>query len=515
MPVSLSSIDDAQAPHRLERSRSRTGRCASSVGSCGARRDAWNACCSPSRTMLRAAVEDAEVRVQRGADAEVELAVVLVAVEPVAVVGVAVAGRGLRDRLRRLVDRVVVELAQHGASYHWIGSGRPQLTSGVRRPVYSAPMTATTTPPDLPRLRRSSRPTPTSPSRSSSTPSGSTSSSATACRASRPSGDWRTLVIENLRPAQADARVRARGRDRRRLRRRRPPARPGTRRRQRRGDLPDVRAAGVLRVRRRRAPAAAVPGVQQLGDRGVRRPRGCSPSASCRCSTSTARSRTRSASPSRASARCSCPRRFRSARTTTTRTTRSGPSPQDLGLPLTFHSGTGHEPRVVRGPGGAVVNYLLGAQLDGPMVMLTMAAGGALDRFPGLQLVTVETGAGVARVDHDAGRRDLRGPQHVREAEAVAEAERADPAPVRRHVHVRPGRDQQPRDHRRRDARCGATTTRTPKARGPTSQDVAADQFAGVLRRRRRTRSSAATPPRSSASTSMLWRRIPRVVKEI
>jgi predicted TIM-barrel fold metal-dependent hydrolase len=65
----------------------------------------------------------------------------------------------------------------------------------------------------------------------------------------------------------------------------------------------------------------------------------------------------------------------------------------DLGLPLTFHSGTGHEPRVVRGPGGAVVNYLLGAQLDGPMVMLMLAAGGALDRFPGLQLVTVETGA--------------------------------------------------------------------------------------------------------------------------
>jgi predicted TIM-barrel fold metal-dependent hydrolase len=66
---------------------------------------------------------------------------------------------------------------------------------------------------------------------------------------------------------------------------------------------------------------------------------------------------------------------------------------QDLALPLTFHSGTGHEPRVVRGPGGAVVNYILGAQLDGPMVMLTMAAGGALDRFPGLRLVTVETGA--------------------------------------------------------------------------------------------------------------------------
>ncbi len=66
---------------------------------------------------------------------------------------------------------------------------------------------------------------------------------------------------------------------------------------------------------------------------------------------------------------------------------------EDLGLPLTFHSGTGYEPRVVRGPGGAVINYLMGAQLDGPMVLLSMAAGGALDRFPGLRVVTVETGA--------------------------------------------------------------------------------------------------------------------------
>ncbi|MYB10286.1 MAG: amidohydrolase [Acidimicrobiia bacterium] len=65
----------------------------------------------------------------------------------------------------------------------------------------------------------------------------------------------------------------------------------------------------------------------------------------------------------------------------------------DLGLPLTFHSGTGVEPRVVRGPGGAVINYLLAAQLDGPRVMLSLAAGGALDRFPELRVVTVETGA--------------------------------------------------------------------------------------------------------------------------
>ncbi len=66
---------------------------------------------------------------------------------------------------------------------------------------------------------------------------------------------------------------------------------------------------------------------------------------------------------------------------------------QELGLPLTFHSGTGHEPRVAHGPGAAVMNYLLGAQLDGPMVLLSLSAGGALDRYPGLRVITVETGA--------------------------------------------------------------------------------------------------------------------------
>ena len=35
----------------------------------------------------------------------------------------------------------------------------------------------------------------------------------------------------------------------------------------------------------------------------------------------------------------------------------------------------------------------MGAQLYGPMVILTMAASGVLDRHPGLQVVTVETGA--------------------------------------------------------------------------------------------------------------------------
>src|SRR4029077_3316253 len=66
---------------------------------------------------------------------------------------------------------------------------------------------------------------------------------------------------------------------------------------------------------------------------------------------------------------------------------------EEIGLLLTFHSGTGHEPRVVRGPGGAGVNYLMGAQLDGQTVILPLADGGALDRFPELKVVTVEAGA--------------------------------------------------------------------------------------------------------------------------
>jgi len=65
----------------------------------------------------------------------------------------------------------------------------------------------------------------------------------------------------------------------------------------------------------------------------------------------------------------------------------------ELGLPLTFHSGTGYDPRLFRGPGGHVLNYVLAAQLDGPRVLLQLAAGGILDRYPALQIVAVETGA--------------------------------------------------------------------------------------------------------------------------
>ncbi len=66
---------------------------------------------------------------------------------------------------------------------------------------------------------------------------------------------------------------------------------------------------------------------------------------------------------------------------------------QATGLPVTFHAGTGHEPRLERGPGGAVINYILGAQADGAHVVCYLTMAGVLDRFPRLQVVTVETGS--------------------------------------------------------------------------------------------------------------------------
>ena len=161
---------------------------------------------------------------------------------------------------------------------------------------------------------------------------------------------------------------------------------------------------------------------------------------------------------------------------------------QDLGLPLTFHSGTGHEPRVVRGPGRR------GRQLPArrPARRADGAAADGRGRgarpVPGPAAGDRRDRRGLARLDHDAGRPDLRGPPHVRQAEAVAEAERAHPPPGPRHLHVRPGGGEQPRASPASRRSCGATTTRTPRARG---------------RRRRRSRpSSSPTSPTTTCTRS-------------
>ena len=131
------------------------------------------------------------------------------------------------------------------------------------------------------------------------------------------------------------------------------------------------------------------------------------------------------------------------------------------------------------GPGGAVINYLMGAQLDGPMVILSLSAGGALDRFPDLRIVTVETGAAwLGWIMTQADSIYVDHAMYAR-AEAVDAPERADPAPVRGHVHVRPGRDQQPAHHGPRHAHVGQRLP-APRRHVAGVAGPRADQFDGV-----------------------------------
>jgi predicted TIM-barrel fold metal-dependent hydrolase len=66
---------------------------------------------------------------------------------------------------------------------------------------------------------------------------------------------------------------------------------------------------------------------------------------------------------------------------------------EDLEMPVSFHIGTGHNPRVERGPGGAVINYALQAQGDGPMLTTYLCASGVLMKHPKLRFAIIESGA--------------------------------------------------------------------------------------------------------------------------
>ncbi len=65
----------------------------------------------------------------------------------------------------------------------------------------------------------------------------------------------------------------------------------------------------------------------------------------------------------------------------------------DAGMPLSLHTGTGALPQHERGPGGAVINYAKVGLLSAE-TLCYFCASGALERFPDLKLVFVETGAG-------------------------------------------------------------------------------------------------------------------------
>src|SRR5256714_5622843 len=65
----------------------------------------------------------------------------------------------------------------------------------------------------------------------------------------------------------------------------------------------------------------------------------------------------------------------------------------DARMPLSLHTGTGALPQHERGPGGAVINYAKVGLLSAE-TLCYFCASGALERFPELKLVFVETGAG-------------------------------------------------------------------------------------------------------------------------
>jgi len=67
---------------------------------------------------------------------------------------------------------------------------------------------------------------------------------------------------------------------------------------------------------------------------------------------------------------------------------------QDADLPLTFHVSTGQDPRVARGPGGAVVNYVIHSLAPTVEPMTHLCAAGVIERFPKLRFGTVEAGIG-------------------------------------------------------------------------------------------------------------------------
>ena len=65
---------------------------------------------------------------------------------------------------------------------------------------------------------------------------------------------------------------------------------------------------------------------------------------------------------------------------------------EDAGVVLAFHIGTGGNPVVYRGPGGAIVNYWETC-VPGQRVVTHLVASGSLDRHPNLKVLIAEGGA--------------------------------------------------------------------------------------------------------------------------
>jgi len=67
---------------------------------------------------------------------------------------------------------------------------------------------------------------------------------------------------------------------------------------------------------------------------------------------------------------------------------------QDTGMPISFHVGTGRDPRTATGNGGAILNYVVHALSTATEPVVQLCASGVLERFPQLKFGTVEAGIG-------------------------------------------------------------------------------------------------------------------------
>ena len=67
---------------------------------------------------------------------------------------------------------------------------------------------------------------------------------------------------------------------------------------------------------------------------------------------------------------------------------------EEADLAITMHVGSGSDPRIAKGPGGAIVNYAVHALVPAAEPIANLCASGVLDNFPKLRFVTVESGIG-------------------------------------------------------------------------------------------------------------------------
>src|SRR5262249_21076255 len=67
---------------------------------------------------------------------------------------------------------------------------------------------------------------------------------------------------------------------------------------------------------------------------------------------------------------------------------------QETGMPVTFHIGTGRDPRAASREGGAVINYVAHALVQAMEPVTALCASGVLEKFSRLKFAAIESGSG-------------------------------------------------------------------------------------------------------------------------